>query len=302
METEISLFLEYLEYQRHFSSYTIKNYERDLISFALFLRSISVSNFAKVEYPHLRKYLEYMYNKQYASATMNRHISAIKSFFRYLQREDKIKENPTLLFGTVKKEKRLPKYLNSEDMETLLLLPDVKTPLGQRDAAMLEVFYSTGVRVSELVSIKLKDVELSSNRIKITGKGNKERYVLFGDVCREKMLLYVKDGRNHLLKKTQCDALFLNKDGRPLTERGVRTSIHNIILKAGEKMHVTPHMLRHTFATDLLNGGADLKTVSELLGHESLSTTGIYTHVSNERLRSVFLASHPRAHGKNSRS
>lgn len=298
METEITLFLEYLEYQKNFSSHTIQNYERDLTSFLSFLKEISISSFSKVEYHHLRKYLEYMYNKQYASATMNRHISAIKSFFHYLQREGKIQENPTVLFGTVKKEKRLPKYLNSEDMETLLLLPDIQTPLGQRDAAMLEVFYSTGVRVSELVSIKLRDVELSSNRIKITGKGNKERYVLFGDICREKMLLYVREGRNQLLKNTQCDALFLNKNGGALTERGVRTSINNIILKAGEKMHVTPHMLRHTFATDLLNGGADLKTVSELLGHESLSTTGIYTHVSNERLRSVFLASHPRAHDK----
>lgn len=293
---EIDLFLEYLEYQRNFSSYTVQNYEKDLISFATFLKTLSVSSFSKVTYFHLRKYLEFMYEKKYASATMNRHISAIKSFFRYLKREDLISFDPAILLGTVKKEKKLPKYLNSEDIETLLLLPDIDTPLGQRDSAILEVFYATGVRVSELVSIRLRDVELSSQRIKITGKGNKERYVLFGDICQEKMLCYVKKGRNVLLGKKQSDFLFLNKNGCPLTERGVRTIIDRVLQKAGERMHVSPHMLRHTFATNLLDGGADLKTVSELLGHESLSTTGIYTHISNERLRSVFLSSHPRAH------
>lgn len=296
--SEIDSFLEYLEYQKNFSLYTIENYEKDLISFSHFLKTISIFSFSEVKYNHLRKYLEFMYDKKYASATMNRHISAIKSFFYYLKKENKIKENPASLLGTVKKEKKLPKYLNSEDIETLLLLPDIATPLGQRNAAILEVFYSTGVRVSELVSIKLKDVELSSNRIKITGKGNKERYVLFGEICKEKILHYVKKGRMQLLKNKQCDFLFLNKNGTPLTERGVRVLINNTLKKAGEKMHVSPHMLRHTFATNLLNGGADLKTVSELLGHESLSTTGIYTHISNERLRSVLLSSHPRAHKK----
>ncbi len=296
--SEIDSFLEYLEYQRNFSFHTIQSYEKDLLSFFSFLQTISISTFSKVTYVHLRKYLEFMYDKRYASATMNRHISCIKSFFNYLKREDIIKENPAMLLSTVKKEKKLPKYLNSENMETLLLLPDLKTPLGQRDVAILEVFYSTGIRVSELVSIQLKDVELSSNRIKITGKGNKERYVLFGEICKEKMLHYVKDGRKTLLKNRQCDFLFLNKNGLPLTERGVQVLIQNVLKKAGEKMHVTPHMLRHTFATDMLSGGADLKTVSELLGHESLSTTGIYTHVSNERLRTVLLSSHPRARRK----
>lgn len=292
---EIDLFLEYLEYQRNFSLHTIQNYETDLHFFEKFLNTISVSSISKVTYQDLRKYLEYMYHKQYKSATMNRHISSVKSFFHYLQKEGIIKENPSLLLGTVKKEKKLPKSLNNETMETLLSTEPETSKFPRRDAAIIEVLYSTGIRVSELVSIKLKDVELSENRIKITGKGNKERYVLFGDICKEKMLAYVQDERTKLLKGKRGEDLFVNKNGNPLTDRGVRLIINTILKRKGEKIHVTPHMLRHTFATDMLNGGADLKTVSDLLGHESLSTTGIYTHISNERLRKVILQSHPRA-------
>lgn len=291
-------FLEYLEYQKNYSKYTLINYQKDIETFYIFLKDSKISNINKVDYKILRNYLEYLYNKKYTSSSINRHISSIKTYFKYLERENIIKNNPSILLNTVKKEKKLPKVINSNDIETILLLPDISTPLGMRDSAILEMFYSTGIRVSELVKIKLNDVELSESRIKIEGKGNKERYVLYGNILKEKMLKYVKEGRKELLKEKQNKYLFLNKNGEKLTERGVRVIIDNILKKAGEKIHISPHMLRHTFATHMLNEGADLKIVQELLGHENLSTTQIYTHVSNERLKNVFLHTHPRAHKK----
>lgn len=291
-------FLEYLEYQKNYSKYTLINYQKDIETFYVFLREKNIKNIKKIDYKTLRNYLEYLYEKKYTSSSINRHISSLKSYFKYLKRENIIDNNPALLLSTVKKEKKLPKTINTNDIETILLLPDISTPLGARDSAILEMFYSTGIRVSELVKIKISDVELSENRIKIDGKGNKERYVLYGDILKEKMLKYVKDGRKKLLKEKQSKYLFLNKNGDKLTERGVRVIIDNILKKAGEKNHISPHMIRHTFATHMLNEGADLKIVQELLGHENLSTTQIYTHVSNERLKNVFLHSHPRAHKK----
>lgn len=291
-------FLEYLEYQRNYSKYTLINYQKDIETFYIFLKEKNITNIKKIDYKTLRNYLEYLYEKKYTSSSINRHISSLKSYFKYLKRENIIENNPALLLSTVKKEKKLPKIINTNDIETILLLPDISTPLGLRDSAILEMFYSTGIRVSELVKIKISDVELSENRIKIEGKGNKERYVLYGNILKEKMLKYVKDGRKKLLKEKQSKYLFLNKNGDKLTERGVRVIIDNILKKAGEKNHISPHMIRHTFATHMLNEGADLKIVQELLGHENLSTTQIYTHVSNERLKNVFLHSHPRAHKK----
>lgn len=299
IEEVMDSFLVYLEYQKNYSKYTILNYEEDIETFFIFLKDQKVTNIKKVDYKILRNYLEYLYDRNYKSSTINRHISSIKSLFHYLEKENRIDNNPTVLLSSVKKEKKLPKVIGYNEIETILLLPDISTPLGQRDSALLEVLYSCGVRVSELVSIQLKDVELSEDRIKILGKGDKERYVLYGEICREKMLRYVKDGRERLLKGKQSPYLFLNKDGNPLTTRGVRKIIDRILKVGGEKLHITPHMLRHTFATHLLNEGADLRTVQELLGHENLSTTQIYTHVSNERLRSVYLHSHPRASKKN---
>lgn len=299
MKEQIDMFLEYLEYQKNYSSYTVLNYEEDIATFILFLKEKKIYDLKRVNYKVLRNYLEYLYDRNYQSSTINRHISSVKSLFHYLEKENIIQNNPTILLSSVKKEKKLPKVIGYNEIETILLLPDISTPLGQRDSALLEVLYSCGIRVSELVSIQLKDVELSENRIKIMGKGNKERYVLYGEICKEKMLKYVREGRENLLKGKKSPYLFLNKDGNLLTTRGIRKIIDRILKVGGEKLHITPHMLRHTFATHMLNEGADLRTVQELLGHENLSTTQIYTHVSNERLRSVYLHSHPRARDKN---
>ena len=234
MEKEINEFLEYLEYQRNYSKYTILNYEKDIDTFMLFLKEKNISSLGKVNYKILRQYLEYLYDRKYKGTTINRHISSLKSLFHYLEKENKIETNPVLFISSVKKEKKLPKVIGYNEIETILLLPDISTSLGQRDSALLEVLYSCGIRVSELVNIKISDVELSEDRIKITGKGNKERYVLYGNMCKEKMLRYVKEGRYKLLKGNKNDFLFLNKNGHPLTTRGVRTIINRILKVGGE--------------------------------------------------------------------
>ena len=295
MKNDIELFIEYLEYERNYSKYTIINYETDLKLFFDFCMENKINKTSKITFNDLRKYLKHLHNKKYSKTSINRYISTLKSFFNYLKEKEIIKENPTLLLSSIKKDKKIPKHFNYQDIEIILSIPDINTPLGQRDSAILEILYSTGIRVSELITIKLKDVELSENRIKIMGKGSKERYVLYGNVCKEKMLRYVKDGRIKLLKNKKSDYLFLNYLGSNLTSRGIETILNNVIKKSSSKYHISPHMMRHTFATHMLNEGADLKTVGELLGHENLSTTGIYTSVSNERLRSVYLNTHPRA-------
>jgi tyrosine recombinase XerC len=295
LKNHIDLFIEYLEYECNYSIHTKDNYEKDLNLFLYFCYEEKISNIKKINYDDLRKYLKVLYNKKYSKSTINRHISSLKSFFNYLKNKDIIKDNPTLLLSSVKKDKKLPKHFNYNDIELILNMPDIEKPLGQRDSAILEILYSTGIRVSELTTIKLKDVELSENRIRIKGKGNKERYVLYGDICKEKILRYVKEGRNKILKNKRNEYLFLNFRGEKLSTRGIELILNTVIKQSGSKYHISPHMLRHTFATHMLNEGADLKTVQELLGHESLSTTQIYTSVSNERLRSVYLNTHPRA-------
>ena len=295
MNHQIESFLEYLEYQKNYSEKTIFGYREDLYDFLDFCKKNHNENIYNIDYLFLRKYILHLYEKKYEKTTMNRHISSLKSFFKYLLKQNMIESNPTVLLESIKKDKKLPKYLNYHELEDFLDIPDSKTPLGQRNMVILELLYSTGIRVSELVSIKLKDVELSENRIKVFGKGSKDRYVLYGKMCKEKMLMYVKDGRGKLLKGKNSVYLLVNNQGNKLTEAGVRYIFNQILLHSCMKKHVTPHMLRHTFATHMLNEGADLKVVQELLGHENLSTTQIYTHVSNERLRSVYLNAHPRA-------
>jgi len=199
-----------------------------------------------------------------------------------------------LLISGGKQEKKLPNYINYNDLEVLFSIPDKTNALGLRNALILELLYSLGVRVSELINIKIQDIDFSNKRILIKGKGNKERYVLYGNVCSKLLDEYIKSSRNELMKEN-IEYLLLNKYGNKITDRAIRMIIEDIVNKSSLKLKVSPHTLRHTFATHLLNEGADLKTVQQLLGHSSISTTGIYTHVSNERLRRTYLDSHPRA-------
>jgi integrase/recombinase XerC len=295
MNRAIEQFINYIEIEKHYSFYTVKNYERDLDAFMDFIKSEAIEDVKQIEYKTIRLYLSFMYDKKYSKKTISRNISTLRSFFKYLVKHNKIKNNPMLLITNPKLDQKLPNFLYYNDLIKILEIPDIKTPLGLRDALIIELFYATGVRVSEIVSIKLKDIDNQKRRIIILGKGNKERYVLYGEVCGNLMDNYLNNSRQMLLKDKVSDYLFVNHLGNKLTTRGIEFILSKIIKKSDLKTKISPHTLRHTFATHMLNEGADLKSVQELLGHENLKTTQIYTHVSNERLRSVYLKSHPRA-------
>ena len=290
MKKELQDFYSYLE-EREYSINTIQNYRKDLEQFYFYYNNKSI---ATIDYHDIRKYLQFLYDKKYTSRSISRHISSLKSFFKYLMKTEKIKNNPMLLISNPKLEKKLPNYINYKDLEILFSIPDQNDVLGLRNALILELLYSSGVRVSELVNIKLSDIDFENERILIIGKGNKERYVLYGEVCNRLLHKYIKESRNKLLK-IDNDYLLLNKFGNKITDRAVRMIIDDIVKKSSLKLNVSPHTLRHTFATHLLNEGADLKLVQDLLGHANIATTGIYTHVSNEHLRKVYLDAHPRA-------
>ena len=279
-------FLDYLKYERGFSDYTIKSYSTDLKEFYEF----SKKDIVNIEL--VRKYLRYLYEKNYSNRSISRKVSSLKSYFKYLEGEGIIKDNFMRLISNPKLEKTLPNYLNYQDLEKLLNFPDRNNKYGLRDALILEMLYSSGVRVSDLANMKLKDIDFKDKKILVVGKGNKERYVYYGSKCDSLLKKYLD--MDHM----DSPYLFIGKRKDRLNEREIRLIVTESAKKAGINIHVTPHTLRHTYATHMLNEGADLKSVGDLLGHESLSTTQIYTHISNERLRQIYLKSHPRAHKK----
>ena len=228
------------------------------------------------------------------NSSIDRKLSALRGFYKYLANEGIIKNNVFSLVNGPKKEKKLPRYFEYNELEELFNVPDTDTALGQRDLLLLELLYATGVRVGELTNIKVKDIDLSSKSILILGKGNKERIVTYGDYCEEILKRYLNDGYI-LLNMKNSEFLFLNKNGGVLTERGVRYILDQIIKQTSINKNISPHMIRHSFATHLLNEGCELTTVQKLLGHESIKATQIYTHVTTDRLREVYYNSFPRA-------
>lgn len=298
MDKEKNNFLNYLKYQRNYSNMTVINYEKDINLFLEFCDYMKVTNFKKIDFNFVRSYLKYLYNLKYSNKTISRHLSSLRSFFKYLLSEGIVSSNPCLLVSNPKKEQRLPNFINEMDLEKIFDIPNLEEPLGQRDELILRMFYATGIRLSELANMKISDIDYSGKKIKVLGKGNKERYVLFGNNCLNSLNLFINDGREQLLK-SPTDYLFLNNKGNKLTPTGIEYIINKIVKLSGvSNNHITPHVFRHTFATHMLNEGSDLLTVQQLLGHSDLSTTSIYTHVSNEHLRSVYLNTHPRARKK----
>ena len=293
---EVKEFITYLKKERGYSDYTIKNYELDIIDFLEYCKENKL-NIYKVKYFDVKSYLVKLFEKNYKGTTISRKISSLRTFYSFLYDNNLVDKNIFKYVTTPKKEKRLPKYITNDDISSIFNVPDISTPIGERNRLILELLYGTGIRVSELCNIKLKDIDLNNKTIRILGKGSKERIVFYGDVCAEILELYISDGRNLLLNKKNNDYLIIGayKKDKPFTPRSVELIINDIIEKAAINKKVTPHVLRHTFATHLLNEGCDILMVKELLGHSSLDTTGIYTHVSNERLRKVYLDTHPRA-------
>lgn len=287
-------FLEVLQFEKKYSGNTILNYKNDLDDFVTYVTELGYSKFNDIDYQVIRKYLTYLYEKKYTNKTISRHISSLRSLFKYLLKEKKIKNNPMTLVSNPKIEKKLPKFVPYKELEQILNIYDTNNAIDTRNTLILELLYSTGIRVGELVNIKLKDIEFNKKEIRILGKGNKERIVLFGSRCYNLINKYL-DNFYKKYNTLNSDYLLLGVKGNKINDREVRKIVDEAVNRAGIKLNISPHVLRHTFATHMLNEGADLKSVQQLLGHESLSTTTIYTHLSNERLRSVYLHSHPRA-------
>ena len=298
MQEVFNKYINYLEAERNASPYTVRNYTTDLLHFFQFLKAKGVDSLKEVDKHILRDYLSYVMEQGFVKASIARKLSAIRSFYRYLQREEIISTNPVATASSPKLDKRLPSFLTIDEVERLLEAPDLSKPQGQRDRALMELLYASGLRVSELVSLNLERVNLDNGEIRVRGKGSKERMVLMGKPAIRALNDYLSQGRPRFLGGKRSSALFLNPDGGRLSERSVESILGKYASIAGIEKRVHPHMLRHTFATHLLDGGADLRVVQELLGHASLSSTQIYTHVTQSQARKVYLSAHPMARKK----
>jgi integrase/recombinase XerC len=295
MEEQLEQYLAHLRVEKDASPYTLRNYSHEIRQFLHFLEEQGLESWDDVDRQVLRRYLLWLRKEGYVEASMARKLSELRSFCRYLLREEQLHSNPFDLVSSPKVPKRLPRYLKHEDIEALLHAPDLSTAQGQRDRAILELLYASGVRLSELVGLSLGDLSLDTGQVVVWGKGGKERIVLLGEPAVQAIRAYIRDGRVKLLSKKTTDALFLNRFGGRLSRRSIGLILDKYSKLAGLWMKVTPHLLRHTFATHMVEGGANLRVVQELLGHAQPTTTEIYTHVTPTHLREVYLKSHPRA-------
>jgi integrase/recombinase XerC len=286
MERHIKRYIRYLEIEKNASKHTILNYQRDLDEFKKFLGETQLEN---VDYLALRKFLSILRERNLKSRSISRKLSCLRSFFRFLNREGFLKNDPTQAVSSPKLERYLPIFLTEDEVTKLIESPEAKELSGLRDRAILETFYSTGIRISELVGLNLENIDFFGAVVKVSGKGKKERMVPIGDKALRAIRDYIEQ------RKQQAQAVFLNKNGRRITDRGVRLVLDKYIQRTALRENISPHSLRHSFATHLLNRGADLRSVQELLGHANLSTTQIYTHLTTEKLKSVYDKAHPRA-------
>ncbi len=282
-------FLNYLTIEKNYSKHTINNYHADLTEFGKFLNSRGAKEIKNIDYFLLRKFLSTLSEKNLSKRTLSRKISTLKSFFKFLVREGIIKNNPAASLIYPRLDKPLPKFLTEKEVNKILNLPEGDDVCSLRDKAILEFLYSTGARVSEMVSLKIDNIDLLGGVVKVTGKGRKERLLPLG----EPALISIKQYLDFRTDKNK--SLFINKRGGTLSDRGVRGIIDKYIKKMASSLKVSPHVFRHSFATHLLNRGADLRSVQELLGHSSISTTQIYTHLTIDSLKKVYLKAHPRA-------
>lgn len=288
-------FVEYLQLEKNYSQLTIDSYEHELKTFFMFMDEQAIPSINEVTHQDARLYLTKLFEQRFAKKTISRKISSIRSFFKFLMRESKVDTNPFAQVSLPKLEKKLPDFFYEEELEVLFQSVDCSTPAGQRDKALLEIIYATGIRVSECAGIKLSDLDQHLSILLVKGKGNKERYVPYGKFANQAIHEYIEYGRKKLMGKQNHPYLFVNQKGTPLTARGIRYIFDEMIKQSGMNKHIHPHMIRHSFATHLLNRGADLRTVQELLGHSSISSTQTYTHLTKEHLKKTYLAHHPRA-------
>ena len=293
IEKHIKDFIKYLSNEKRYPETTITSYQKDLDNYSIFIKNKNI-NYKTINKDEIRSYLKYLDELQYSKTTISRILSTLRHFYQYLMINKVVSVNMFKLIKNPKKDKKLPNFLQSDELQKIFDSIDIETPLGIRNRLIVELLYASGLRVSELTNLTLDSINLNNREIRVLGKGSKERIVFFGEYAKKYLDLYLSDSRPLLLDKNKTNILLLNNNGDPISTRGIELVIDNIVRDAALKHNISPHVLRHTFATDLLNNGADLKSVQELLGHSSLSTTQIYTHITNERLRSVYLKTFPR--------
>ena len=290
---DLNEYIRELSINKNYSENTIEAYKRDLNEYFSYLKNNN-KNYLSIDYDSIRKYLSYLNDKKDTNTTISRKISSLRGFYSYLRLNEKIKNNPFKLINLPKKEQKLPRFFYYNELEELFAACDTSTSLGQRNLAILEVLYATGTRVSELINIKLEDINFSEKQIKVLGKGNKERIVFLGEYAVDALEDYLNDGYL-FLNKYNLDYVFLNHLGNKITRRGIEDILNKLIKKTSIDKKISPHMIRHSFATHLLNEGCDLESVQEMLGHENISATAIYTHVTDDRIKEIYFKAHPRA-------
>lgn len=289
-------YLDYLRYEKRYSNHTLLNYQKDLEEWFSFCECEEIK-WKVAGYKEVRGYLDRCYTQKLSRRTVGRKLSTLRGFYQYLLREEWIESNPFSLVKAPKMPQTIPNFLYEEEVVAIFASIDQTSVLGCRNYALLEILYATGIRVSECCELEISQIDFELEVVRIHGKGNKDRYLPLGTFAIEAIQRYMTKSRPKLLAKSGSGThtLFLNHLGGPLTQRGVRDILKRITQKTSQTIKLAPHMIRHTFATHLLNNGADLRVVQELLGHSSLSSTQIYTHVSKEHLKQVYQATHPRA-------
>ena len=307
MQEVFDKYIDYLKVGKNASPYTIRTYQGALIGnntrgsqkgFFPFLLMKKIDSLDKVTKHTIREYIMWLTDQKVAKSSITCKLSAVRSFYNYLQKEELIRENPLEKISSPKLDKKLPSYLTGDEINRFLLAPDISTPVGQRDKAILELLYASGLRVSELAHLHRSQIDMDTREIRVIGKGSKERLVLMGKPAQQAIAAYLKEGRHKLQGKKKTEAVFINRYGKQLIERRIQKIVKYYAKQSGINKKVHPHTIRHTFATHLLDGGADLRVVQELLGHARLTTTQIYTHVSQTQAKKVYLAAHPLAQGK----
>lgn len=295
MESYIDEFIYYLSVERGLAENTLVSYKLDLIKLMEYLAGKGINDIKGITKTHIIGYLLQLQKEGKAASTVSRNLASIKTFHHFLLNEGFISKDPTINLESPKLEKRLPKVLSVQEVDLLLAQPDTIKPAGIRDKAMLEVLYATGMRVSELLTLNLEDINIEMGYIRCFGKGSKERIVPIGSIAQKYINEYLNRGRVKLIKATAEKVFFLNHHGRRMTRQGFWKIIKHYAQEAGIKKEITPHTLRHSFATHLLENGADLRSVQEMLGHADITTTQIYTHLTKGKLREVYTKTHPRA-------
>ena len=297
MEDYLKKFMQFMLVEKGLANNTLLSYERDLKSYLRYLKNVeAIDRLDDVQRIHIVHFLAFLKEQGKSAKTLARHVASVRAFHQFLLREKAASQDPTVHIETPKSQRTMPKVLSLEEVEKLLDTPNKQDHFGLRDKAMLELLYATGIRVTELINIDLDNVHLTMGFVRVNGNGKKERIIPVGKTATEAVKIYLEQGRLHFIsQKHQDHALFLNHQGKRLTRQGYWKILKRLTKEAGINKELTPHTLRHSFAAHLLENGADLSAVQEMLGHADISTTQIYTNVTKTRIKDVYSKFHPRA-------